>query len=114
MSREACPFSNDACKYFYYPSFTEEEDSGCFSDEHHLYYPRAKYVQGYEKKFRELPENKIQICRRIHDELHAQILEADKPKRRDINRALGGISIHSEYLEQVEEIIDRNIPVTEE
>ena len=42
-----------------------------FQDEHHLMYPKRDYSQPVEKAYRELPENKVQMCRHEHNELHA-------------------------------------------
>lgn len=64
MSRGPCPFESPDCKYF-------DSPTGCFSDTHHLQYPRADYRSKLEKQFRELPENKVDICRDMHDECHA-------------------------------------------
>ena len=43
----------------------------CFEDVHHLYYPKSNYQSGFAQKFRELPENKVEICRAEHNEIHA-------------------------------------------
>lgn len=64
MSRRACPFESSDCKYF-------NSSTGCFQDTHHLMYPRADYRSRVEKEFRDLPENKVDICRQMHDECHA-------------------------------------------
>lgn len=64
MAHGECPSPQTDCKYALLPE-------GCFSDEHHLYYPKRRYCGKMAIEFRELPENKEQLCRREHDERHA-------------------------------------------
>lgn len=52
---------------------------GCFEDVHHLYFPRSEYRTPTEKRFRELDENKIRMCRNMHDTEHAVIEPPLKP-----------------------------------
>jgi hypothetical protein len=54
---------------------------GCFMDVHHLYFPRVAYQTPTEKRFRQLDENKVRICRALHDAEHA--LE-DPPLKPDV------------------------------
>ena len=68
-----CPNPRPDCKY--------AELGGCFSDTHHLFYPRRSYRSRVEQDFRELPENKVQICREEHDERHATEPIPKKPSR---------------------------------
>lgn len=56
---------NPDCKYFNSPT-------GCFTDTHEIYYPRRDYKTAIEKQFRKLGCNVVKICRRVHDEIHAQ------------------------------------------
>lgn len=64
MSRKACQFETPDCKYF-------NGAEGCHSSTHHEYWPRSDFTTPLEKSFRELPENKFDICRQMHDEIHA-------------------------------------------
>lgn len=59
--RRDCPESNSDCPYF---------TDGCYSDLHHQYWPSPDYTGTIANKFRELPENKQQLCRREHDQVH--------------------------------------------
>lgn len=47
-------------------------ESGCFTDSHHLYWPRNEYQTKTERKFRNLGENVITLCRFKHDLLHLE------------------------------------------
>ena len=42
----------------------------CFIDTHHKYWPKRWYDTPEAKEFRELPENKVDMCRSEHNELH--------------------------------------------
>lgn len=75
-----CPNPRPDCKY--------AELGGCFSDTHHLFYPRRSYTSKTEKAFRELPDNKEQLCRAEHDELHATERPPLKPSSAEILAAL--------------------------
>lgn len=44
---------------------------GCREDVHHTQYPRRDYKKGIARVFRELDENKVKLCRALHDEIHA-------------------------------------------
>jgi hypothetical protein len=44
-----------------------------------LYYPKAAYCGRIAMEFRELPENKQQLCREEHDERHATELPPERP-----------------------------------
>ena len=48
----------------------------CWSNTHHKYWPAHKYRKNIPREFRELPENKEQMCRYAHYILH---LEQDAP-----------------------------------
>lgn len=82
MARRPCPNPEEACPYF-------TDRGSCFSDNHHLYWPRVDYRRGLEREFRELPENKQQLCRWEHDEIHATQEPPAKPSLEIIRRALG-------------------------
>lgn len=53
----------------------------CYSDTHHLFYPRSEYRTKLEKDFRNLDENKVVICRFEHDQIHASLEVPEKPTR---------------------------------
>lgn len=81
MSRGECPNPRPECPY-------AELQGGCFSDEHHLFYPRVDYRDIIGSEFRELPENKEQICRWDHDERHATEPIPDRPSREEMLGAI--------------------------
>lgn len=72
--RGECPNPRPDCHY-------AELKGGCFSDEHHLFFPRVDYHDIMGSEFRNLPENKEDICRWDHDEIHATELPPQKPDR---------------------------------
>lgn len=72
MARGDCPNPNPDCPYF-------ERPGGCFSDQDHLYFPKSDYCGIVELEFRELPENKEQICRWEHEERNTPDKIPDKP-----------------------------------
>lgn len=82
--RGECPNPQPDCRY--------AELGGCFSDTHHLFYPRRDYRRPTERDFRELPENKEQLCRAEHDERHATELPPTKPSSAEM---LGAIATYS-------------------
>lgn len=73
MEEFACP-ENPECKY--YPT--------CYADTHHFYWPKRKYKGGVERQFRELPENKAEICREFHDNIYATEAPPLKPTRSEM------------------------------
>jgi hypothetical protein len=77
-----CPSPRPDCKY--------ADGGGCFSDTHHLFYPRRDYRTRVEREFRELPVNKEQICRSEHDERHAVEPVPQKPTKQEM---LGAIAL---------------------
>lgn len=81
MARGECPTPRPECPY-------AERRGGCFSDEHHLYFPASDYCDIMGSEFRELPENKEQICRWDHDERHATELPPERPPRAQMLGAL--------------------------
>ena len=48
-----------------------KSEGGCREDVHHLYYPRRAYKTKLERQFRNLDENKILVCRALHNHIHA-------------------------------------------
>lgn len=75
-------------------------ENGCFEDTHHRYYPAHEYRSPTEKRFRELDENKIRMCRQMHNFEHAAFEPPDKPDREIMlmaiqesrNRRLNGLA----------------------
>ena len=70
--RDWCQKENPDCKYF-------STGVGCFSDTHHEWWPKSDYNSYAEKTFRDLAENKEQLCRQEHDDLHAEEDPPPKP-----------------------------------
>lgn len=60
----------------------------CFEDVHHLYYPKSSYSNGFAQKFRELDENKVEICRDEHNEIHATERSPYRPSMNFIKEAI--------------------------
>jgi hypothetical protein len=52
-----------------------------FSDTHHLFFEAKNYQSGVAKTFRELPDNKVQLCRNEHNEIHATTSPPEVPSR---------------------------------
>lgn len=50
-------------------------------DVHHLYHPRRDYKAPVDREFRNLDENKVYICRDMHDTEHAVFEPPTKPDR---------------------------------
>lgn len=73
-----CPNPRPDCPY----------SGECFSDEHHLYFPRVDYHDIMGTEFRNLPENKEQICRWDHQERHEVEEPPEKPSREQMLGAL--------------------------
>lgn len=70
MDRVPCNPTPD-CKYY--------ESGRCREDTDHFYYPANQYTTPVERRFRDLPENKREICRTLHEERHATELPPPKP-----------------------------------
>jgi hypothetical protein len=64
--RAACPLSNH------------------YTDTHHLAFPRRDYNKGVDKQWRELSINKLEICRGLHNAIHATGYEPGKPSREEM------------------------------
>lgn len=50
----------------------------CHEDTHHEYWPKRDYQTKVEKVFRTI--HKVELCRRVHEELHATQLPPEKPE----------------------------------
>jgi hypothetical protein len=62
-------------------------------DTDHVYFPRRNYRTSVERRFRELEDNKREICMALHAERHALITERvdplpEKPTREQMNQAV--------------------------
>ena len=65
----------------------------CASNTHHLYFPANSYQTPLERLFRELPENKEQMCMYEHQLLHELTEAPKKPSLEEMLRALGRVSL---------------------
>ena len=81
MSTNPCSNRNEGC-----PLFATKR--GCFEDIHHTFHPANSYSQGLAKAYRELPENKQQMCRAEHNLLHATQPIPERPSRETMIAAL--------------------------
>lgn len=73
MSKSPCPRAGEGCAL-----------PKPFGDEHHLAYPANQYRTGAEKGWREQPFNKVQICRCLHNAIHASGYVPEKPSRAEM------------------------------
>lgn len=64
------------------------DTTGCYIDEHHLFWPRRNYKDSVGRAFRNLPENKVDLCRQVHQDKHATEQPPKKPKRSQMLEAL--------------------------
>ena len=60
------------------------------TNRHHLYWPSGEYKSGVEKRFRQLGENIVEMCRDEHVDLHATTQPPDKPSRNEMLEVLNG------------------------
>lgn len=92
MARGECPNRALSCKY--YPK--------CFSDEHHEYYPRRIYEEGYDNpdhnvmaaRWRNLGSKLVQLCRLEHDWEH----ELEPPQRPPLDHMVEELEATDEHL----------------
>ncbi len=68
MAIKECPNATESCKY----------SPNCFSDTHHIY-GRGRGLGKLAMMFCNLPENKTQICRALHDEINATYVHLPLP-----------------------------------
>jgi hypothetical protein len=80
----ACQEQNQGCPFL---------PNGCFSDVHHLYYPRKAYRTSVERQFRNLPENKEQICAWLHVLEHLDNAPPEKPSRDEMLQAIAEAAV---------------------
>lgn len=80
---ERCPVPQEDCPYFNMKPRKvlkqQGETTGCYSDTDHIYHPARNYRTPLEQEFRELPENKRQMCRWLHDLRHLEEKAPAKP-----------------------------------
>jgi hypothetical protein len=57
-------------------------------DVHHLYHPRRAYKKEVDREFRNLDENKVYICRNLHNIEHAVFEPPEKPDRELMGMAI--------------------------
>ncbi|MCL2037697.1 hypothetical protein FWG95_01685 [Candidatus Saccharibacteria bacterium] len=60
---------------------------GCGEDTHHRFWPASIYKTLIDVIFRELSSNKVEICRRLHEEIHDGD-PPEKPSRKFMVRAI--------------------------
>lgn len=76
--RGECPGIEAGCPYY---------EAGCYADTHHIAWPRPAYTTSIERIYRDLDENKIQLCRFEHD-LEHQMPPPHKPSREHMQQAI--------------------------
>lgn len=86
MALGQCPRANA-------PDCPYRSQVGCESNKHHQYWPRRDYKTSLEKEFRELPENKEQICKWLHQLIHENSEPPEKPNVQDMIRAIAQSAI---------------------
>ena len=64
------------------------DTEACYVDEHHLFFPRKNYRDSVGRAFRNLPENRVDLCRQVHQDIHATTQPPKKPKRAEMLEAL--------------------------
>lgn len=65
-----------------------------FQDQHHIFFEKNKYQTPIEKRFRNLAENIIEICRCKHDEIHGMVEEPEKPSRSHMVEKIEESGVH--------------------
>jgi len=68
---------------------TPEERAVCplfrhFTDQHHLAYPKPRFRTTLERHWRGLADNKVDVCRAVHDAIHNSGYRPDPPSRQDM------------------------------
>jgi hypothetical protein len=61
---------------------------GCYEDTHHEVYPAAEYRSRLEKQYRELQSLKEVMCRRLHNQTHAETGPPEKPTAAEMRAAI--------------------------
>lgn len=82
MERIPCEFANTvACPVFV-------KIGKCFEDKHHTFYPAYEYTTPTEKRFRQLGENIVRMCRNSHNIEHATKPIPEKPSINVMQQAI--------------------------
>lgn len=89
MSFTPCEKANEACRFY-------DTELGCVSNTHHRFYPKKRYTSPIEREFRNLPENKEQLCMAEHRELHATEQPPAKPSREVMLQAIAAHMVAGE------------------
>lgn len=66
---------------------------GCREDIHHLFFPANQYARGLDKEFREMEDNKVLMCRELHEDIHHTQPIPEHPSRTEMLQALGRIPL---------------------
>lgn len=70
------------------------QEGECYEDKHHIYWPSSEYTSRAEKQFRVLGSNIIQMCRFIHNTVHAVSPPPEMPSpaemKAEVKKALKG------------------------
>lgn len=91
---EKCPNPREDCPYYDQPPVSGlETDNGCWSNNHHQYWPKGEYSTAVERIFRQLPVNQEQTCAWEHDEIHAGE-PPEKPSHEEMVTAISLSGIH--------------------
>lgn len=69
----------------------QDSRMGCREDVHHRIFPRRFYDKGIAKVFRELDENKVLICRALHEEIHATGQPPEMPTAEVMQEAINRV-----------------------
>lgn len=101
MERIPCA-NQDSCRW-------QALEMGCHEDVHHQFWPRRHYKTSTEKRFRELPENKVLICRNLHDEEHALFEPPTKPDFTIMKLALEEEKNRRRIPQQMEPMTDERV-----
>ena len=91
MSYSSCEGCHEGCKFFERKpigKLAKTQEHGGYKDTHHIFWPAGFYKTAIEKAFRELPENKVEMCRAEHDNIHASEEPPAKPGREFMINAL--------------------------
>lgn len=66
----------------------------CKEDTHHVYFPASDYKTWVEKTFRNLPDNKMTVCRAVHNAIHRLESPPPKPSRDEMLRAISSVAVN--------------------
>lgn len=64
------------------------QQEGAFSDEHHKVWPASSYLGPLAVTYRNLPGNREQVCRCVHDEIHASEAPPERPSNNEMRRQI--------------------------